>query len=1182
MTRAAVGAAALLLLAAALPAAAQDWKCRMAPGSTYSGCGLPFELSNFQGHFQCDSRVKVGRPATIDQLTAIVKTFPRVKANGVGSSWWSEQFCAGTDERAINVVMTELQATLSFIKSPVDPSVWLKSDMPADFPIKVDEDAATVTVAAGMPQRLLLDYLSEYVHWKQPQGWTLPAFTWWTDQTVGGAVATGSHGSSMKYGSLSSQVLSLTLLTANGTLRTLTPQADPHLFRAAGVSVGRLGVIVDLTFRIRPQMAVRKSLQELKFADFAAQVKATQDKYVAAKRRRDVAGQKAALFELDETQALWIVENDAVWRTDFKYLDKDPEDVLLNVLPGLEEGPPVEAFSGEDPTDESVFAQRSRNPIPPNPAMTRNPAFWGRFYATLGRQYVNPGTWESRKAFLAMTEDGARLTSALAPYIQMEVAVPLDLAGDCLVGLGKEIYGSKQLQEGFRNPALVRFTTVNIENWISLSSGQPNDKFDAVMRYFRDRCMARLHPGKGGWTEYAHCFDGAKEYPNSWCSFGCAVEELDPAGKFAGAGAGKFEIWRWNATRGGAEVPLASCSDRQTTAATFRVAALVQRIASERRALPGMPHRCLLALAATALLLLALGPQHASACTSYIVGAAASTDGSVLIARNDDGEGAVSPNWLVYHPRREGPAPWAANLNNLSLVLPAPGLAYFALPAGPLADGSGRNTSGEAAGMNEAGVAVSATESIYNSAAALVADPYNEAAGIIEDAIPSLLLPQATSARQGAELLGALVSEHGAGEAFGVLIADRQEAWYLETGSGHHWLAQRVPDRAFFVSANQGRFQDVDLSDASSALASPGLLQFAERAGLWDPSSGEPLNFFKAFMRDGDHDTNYSYPRVCLLQHLWAGYCGGGNCGSEEGSCDVGSSGVPLPCNDMRRQPVFLRPHPRKLGVQDVMAAMRNHWDRSPHDPYTRHNPDEPWRPIALLRTGMGHVTRLRPASKDLPDGLTLITYTALSTPALSPYIPIYIGLPGDQLPPELTAATPDAPDGASLFWKARRLQALVFQDWPSLATHAAAAIRGWEARVEREQRPAMEAGYAAAHAAGDVAAATAELVGFTRRVVRQAAALLDDLAEQAAAGLGLPGVPPAEGWLEMLKEAAEAYAFEPTSDDADAGVAAHVELRSRRERRGSGGGGAVAGPKGSTGSSSSSSLFAEHQVAVQ
>lgn len=37
------------------------------------------------------------------------------------------------------------------------------------------------------------------------------------------------------------------------------------------------------------------------------------------------------------------------------------------------------------------------------------------------------------------------------------------------------------------------------------------------------------------------------------------------------------------------------------------------------------------------------------------------------------------------------------------------------------------------------------------------------------------------------------------------------------------------------------------------------------------------------------------------------------------------------------------------------MAAMRNHFDGSRHDPYTLRNPDEPFRPIALLRTGMGH-----------------------------------------------------------------------------------------------------------------------------------------------------------------------------------------------------------------------------------
>lgn len=33
-------------------------------------------------------------------------------------------------------------------------------------------------VAAGITQRVLLDYLAEYKYWKQPSGWTLPAFTW--------------------------------------------------------------------------------------------------------------------------------------------------------------------------------------------------------------------------------------------------------------------------------------------------------------------------------------------------------------------------------------------------------------------------------------------------------------------------------------------------------------------------------------------------------------------------------------------------------------------------------------------------------------------------------------------------------------------------------------------------------------------------------------------------------------------------------------------------------------------------------------------------------------------------------------------------------------------------------------------------------------------------------------------
>lgn len=48
-------------------------------------------------------------------------------------------------------------------------------------------------------------------------------------------------------------------------------------------------------------------------------------------------------------------------------------------------------------------------------------------------------------------------------------------------------------------------------------------------------------------------------YPSTWCHFGCAAAELDPQGKFAGAGAGARNLWVWNAQRGGKPVPFASC-----------------------------------------------------------------------------------------------------------------------------------------------------------------------------------------------------------------------------------------------------------------------------------------------------------------------------------------------------------------------------------------------------------------------------------------------------------------------------------------------------------------------------------------------------------------------------------------------------------------------------------------------
>lgn len=81
----------------------------MAPGTSHDGCGLPTELSNFQGFYDCDKRVKVGRPNSVSEAQALVQMFSRVKASGVGHSWWKEQFCAGNDDKSINLVMTEIK-----------------------------------------------------------------------------------------------------------------------------------------------------------------------------------------------------------------------------------------------------------------------------------------------------------------------------------------------------------------------------------------------------------------------------------------------------------------------------------------------------------------------------------------------------------------------------------------------------------------------------------------------------------------------------------------------------------------------------------------------------------------------------------------------------------------------------------------------------------------------------------------------------------------------------------------------------------------------------------------------------------------------------------------------------------------------------------------------------------------
>ncbi len=185
-------------------------RCRMQPGSAHSYCGLPYELSNFQGRHECDDRVWIGRPTSVTEMQQMVAMADKAQGLGVGHSWYRDLFCPANNGSGIGIVTTELAelrvpipiATIADgYANPLGEGVAYAPEFPSGYPIWVDEAARTVTVAAGVQQRTLLDFLSTY---KGPRdlangkGWTLPAFSWFIDQTIGGAVATNTHGSSLQ------------------------------------------------------------------------------------------------------------------------------------------------------------------------------------------------------------------------------------------------------------------------------------------------------------------------------------------------------------------------------------------------------------------------------------------------------------------------------------------------------------------------------------------------------------------------------------------------------------------------------------------------------------------------------------------------------------------------------------------------------------------------------------------------------------------------------------------------------------------------------------------------------------------------------------------------------------------------------------------------------------------------
>lgn len=502
----------------------------------------PEDNCNWQNEYCCSQETLIARPRNVQDIQSVVRKYKYVEPNGVGHSWNDKQFCANLSPS--NQSMKSVNIALAAVQ---------------DNDIHIDERGMTVTVAAWVKIRYLLDYLASY---GEKGGYSLPTFPWFIDQTIGGAVATGTHGSSIMHGSLSSEdvLLELEMILANGTKLSLSSATYPFLMKAARVSVGRLGIITALKFRILPQKLYRRTVESISHTQLATDLLMAQRNFLLTNR---------IIHSLQEgTQYLWFIPTQEVLRISIQERD-------LQVLSSARRLDPSNQALEQTPRNAEELVSNWTLP-------TSNRSFWAvgplprwlvRLFSSAVQTLLRNGPLQpgesisTRDAIISQSEELTRsrvffggFSFQEAVFDQYEVGIPFATAGSCLAGLIDLVEEDEQ-RYAFRTPALIRIVRqedaflsissnshvvyINLEDYVSFNQRprERNQGFLNVIHYLRhsDRCIgSRIHWGKAGWPEEG-CWDGSREYPETWCDFGCAVHELDPTAKFSSSST----IWNW-------------------------------------------------------------------------------------------------------------------------------------------------------------------------------------------------------------------------------------------------------------------------------------------------------------------------------------------------------------------------------------------------------------------------------------------------------------------------------------------------------------------------------------------------------------------------------------------------------------------------------------------------------------
>lgn len=294
---------------------------------------------------------------------------------------------------------------------------------------------------------------------------------------------------------------------------------------------------------------------------------------------------------------------------------------------------------------------------------------------------------------------------------------------------------------------------------------------------------------------------------------------------------------------------------------------------------------------------------YASACTNFIVGKKASTDGSVLCTYSADDYGmfqSLSHFPAAKHAAGEMRQVYDWDTNEYHGQIPEALETY--------------NVVGN---INEYQVTIG--ETTFGGREEMV-----DSTGTLDyGSLITIALQRSRTAREAIATMTTLAETYGynsEGETF--TICDPNEAWIMEMmgcGAGSKavvWVALRIPDDAICGHANQSRIRTFNQKDKQNVLCSKNVVKFARSKG-WYKGSDADFSFCDTYAAPDFEGRRWCEARVWAFFNRFASgmdkyltYAEGREANAEP-------------------MPLWLVPD-RKVGVKELEEAMRDHYEGTP------------------------------------------------------------------------------------------------------------------------------------------------------------------------------------------------------------------------------------------------------------